>query len=815
MGVSVGPGRGSAAGSAVAYCLGITNIDPIRYDLLFERFLNPERISMPDIDIDFDDEGRAKVIDYVINKYGHDQVAQIITYGTMAAKLSVRDVGRVLGLELPLVDQITKAFPSHLGATLNAVLAEGDVDEKLKEKLNPEDLEKAYKIREMAAGDDLIGETIRTAMELEGSVRNTGIHACGVIITPDEITNYVPVSKPKDSELWVSQFDNSVAEDAGLLKMDFLGLRTLSIIKDAVKIIVERHGIQLDVDDLPLDDEKTYELFQRGDTIGIFQYESVGMQRYLRELQPTRFEDLIAMNALFRPGPMAYIPNFIARKHGREKITYDLPDMEEYLAETYGITVYQEQVMLLSQKLAGFTKGQADALRKGMGKKKKAIIDELYPKFIEGCLKNGHPKEIVDKIWSDWESFASYAFNKSHSTCYAFVAFQTAFLKAHYPAEFMASVLTHNKNDITKVNFFLREAKKLDIEVLGPDINESVSYFTVNNNGQIRIGLSAMKGVGEGPVEEIVREREENGQFNSFYDFFKRVNLRIVNKKCLESLAQGGALDSLGLHRSQYFAPTPQYQTLIEQGLRFGNAYQAHQAQQANSLFGDTGVELISEPPIPESDEWPLIEKLEKEKEVIGIYISGHPLDMHAMEMKHFTSCEIRKLKEVMKDGLSAQVAGIVSSARHAVNQRGEGYCRFSLQDYNDSLDLGLYREEYQKFGALIKEGQVIFIDLTIQKRYNSEDLYFRPKEVRLLSSVSEQRTESITLKLTTQMLSDRMINDISDLCNAFQGKHDLKMVLVGQDDVMINLKSRGLKVNADSTFVERLAKLGVSYRLN
>jgi len=480
MGVSVGPGRGSAAGSVVAYCLAITNIDPIKYDLLFERFLNPERVSMPDIDIDFDDEGRSKVIDYVIEKYGKEQVAQIITYGTMAAKSSIKDVGRVMGVPLGEVEKVTKSFPTHLSATLKAVLADKDVDKKLKDNLNPEDKEKAAKFRKMAEGKDQIGEMIRSAKKLEGSVRNTGIHACGVIITPDEMTNYVPVSVAKDSDLLVSQFDNNVVEDAGLLKMDFLGLKTLTVIKNAVQLIKERHGVDLDPDEFPLDDEKTYELFKKGETIGIFQYESPGMQKHLKDLKPDKFLDLIAMNALYRPGPLQYIPNFIKRKHGVEKISYDLPEMEEYLKETYGITVYQEQVMLLSQKLGGFSKGKADVLRKAMGKKKKKLIDELYPEFLEGCKKNGYKEETIEKIWKDWEAFASYAFNKSHSTCYAFIAFQTAYLKSHYPHEFMAAVLNNAKGTTDKLNFFLRECKRMGIQVLGPDVNESDMNFSVN-----------------------------------------------------------------------------------------------------------------------------------------------------------------------------------------------------------------------------------------------------------------------------------------------------------------------------------------------
>ncbi|MEO1713092.1 MAG: DNA polymerase III subunit alpha, partial [Bacteroidota bacterium] len=623
MGVSVGPGRGSAAGSAVAYCIGITNVDPIKYDLLFERFLNPERISMPDIDIDFDDEGRQKVIDYVIEKYGQNQVAQIVTYGTMAAKSSLRDVGRVMNVPLSEVDRVAKTFPAHLKATLNKVLKDGGIDEKLKGALNSEELEKANQFRALAEAPDDIGEMIRTAKKLEGSIRNTGIHACGVVITPDDITKFVPVKVDKDSAMLVSQFDNSVAEDAGLLKMDFLGLKTLTIIKDAVRMVKETHGVDIDPEEIPLEDTKTYELFQRGETVGIFQYESTGMQKYMKELVPTAFEDLIAMNALYRPGPLEYIPNFVARKHGREPITYDLPEMEEYLAGTYGITVYQEQVMLLSQSLANFSKGQADMLRKGMGKKKKKIIDALYPKFIEGGTSNGHPKEVLDKVWKDWEAFASYAFNKSHSTCYAFVAFQTAFLKAHYPAEFMASVLTHNKNDISKLTFFLKECKRMGLEVLGPNVNESASDFSVNKQGQIRFGLSALKGVGEGPVEEILQERESSGHFLTVFDMMRRLSLRAVNKKVMESLALGGGLDCFGeLHRAQYFTPSDKFDTFLEHLVKYGNAYQNQKAQAVNSLFGDSDEIMIPEPKIPVAEDWALIEKLNREKQVTGIYIS-------------------------------------------------------------------------------------------------------------------------------------------------------------------------------------------------
>jgi DNA polymerase-3 subunit alpha len=519
MGVSVGPGRGSAAGSAVAYCLGITNVDPIAYDLLFERFLNPERVSLPDIDIDFDDEGRQKVIDYVVDKYGKNQVAQIITYGSMAARSSLRDVGRVMDVPLGEVDKVTKTFPAHLSANLKKVLGEEGIDKKLKGDMNSEQVKAAEDFRKLSENDDSIGQMIRTAKRLEGSVRNTGIHACGVIITPDDITKYVPVTTAKDSDLLVTQFDNSVVESAGLLKMDFLGLKTLTIIKDAVEIIKNKRGVTIIPDEIPLDDKKTLELFTKGNTNGIFQFESPGMQKNLKMLKPDKFEDLIAMNALYRPGPMEYIKNFIARKHGREAINYDLDDMQEYLADTYGITVYQEQVMLLSQKLAGFTKGQADSLRKAMGKKKIEEMNKLFDLFISQGTERGHDEAILKKVWTDWEAFASYAFNKSHSTCYAYLAFHTGYLKAHYPAEFMASVLTHNMNDIKKVSFFMDECKWMGIEILGPNANESERKFSVNKDGAIRFGLAAIKGVGDTAAEEIIRERNENGVYEAFLVF--------------------------------------------------------------------------------------------------------------------------------------------------------------------------------------------------------------------------------------------------------------------------------------------------------
>jgi len=816
MGVAVGPGRGSAAGSVVAYCIGITNVDPIKYDLLFERFLNPERVSMPDIDMDFDDHGREKVIQYVIDKYGKNQVAQIITYGKMAAKMSLRDVGRVMDVPLNEVNRVTKIFPSLQKATLAKVLSGKDIDPDLKSEMNSEDVEKANQFRKIAAQNDQVGKMIQTARKLEGSVRNTGTHACGVIITPDDIVKYVPVSTAKDSDLLVSQFDLNVVEDAGLLKMDFLGLKTLSIIKDAIKLVKQTNGLDIDPDAVPLEDEKTYELFKRGETIGIFQYESSGMQKYLKELAPNKFDDLIAMNALYRPGPMSYIPDFVARKHGRQTITYDLPEMKEYLEETYGITVYQEQVMLLSQKLAGFSKGEADSLRKAMGKKKKSLIDELYPKFIAGCEKNGHPKKVVEKIWTDWEAFASYAFNKSHATCYALVAFQTAYLKAHFPAEFMASVLTHNKGDISKVTFFLRECKRMGLEVLGPGINESESDFSVNKQGQIRFGLSALKGVGEGPVEGILQEREQKGPYKSLFDMMRRLNLRSVNKKALESLILSGGLDCFeDVQRWQYFSPSGKYETLIEHALRYGHAYQLQKAQTVNSLFGDSEDVMLPEPPVPQGEAWSLIEKLTKEKEVTGIYISGHPLDDYRVEIQAHANCPLEEVENRIK-GQILKIAGIVTAANHRISKKGTGWGVFTLQDYNGSLEFPMFTDDYQKFKSFFEIGQVLFVQGKMEKRWNRDEYQFKVKDICLLESVGENLTKSVTVKLDIENITKNMVNDLEKLCTKYKGKHQFKMTLLDQTQkTSLTFASKKRKVTADNDFCEELENMGLEFRVN
>lgn len=814
MGVEVGPGRGSAAGSAVAYCLGITNIDPIKYDLLFERFLNPERVSMPDIDIDFDDEGRTKVMDYVIDKYGQNQVAQIITYGTMAAKSSLRDVGRVMNVPLGEVDRVAKAFPQQLGATLKDVLADGDISAKLKSAMNKEDVDRAYQFRKIAEKKDDIGQMIRSAKRLEGSIRNTGIHACGVIITPDDITNYVPVKTAKDSDLLVSQFDNSVAEDAGLLKMDFLGLRTLTILRDAVRFVKQNKDVEIVLDDIPLEDEETYKLFHKGETIGIFQYESPGMQKHLKNLKPNKFEDLIAMNALYRPGPMEYIDDFISRKHGTQQITYDLPEMKEYLEETYGITVYQEQVMLLSQKLADFSKGEADQLRKAMGKKKKKLIDEMWPKFLEGCVKNGHPEKVIEKVWKDWEAFASYAFNKSHSTCYAFIAFQTAYLKTHYPSEFMSAVLNHNKSDTTKLNFFLRECKRMKLNVFGPDVNKSGINFTVNKKGEIRFGLSALKGFGVGPAEDLIEERK-NGEFPTFIELVKRVSLRSINKKSLESMAFAGAFDSFGAHRAQYFTPSEKYDTFIEHASKFGAAYQAQKESSQVSLFGDMTDQMINEPKIPESEPWNKALRLAKEKEVSGIFISGHPLDEFRMELENYTNCDLERANQLMDTPL--KMGGIIANVMHGISQKNNmGYARLTLQDYTGGFEMGVYREDYEKYKGLLQGGYVVYVEGIFKSGYNSDRFFFKIQDIRLMASLSHDLTKSLTIRVPLEKIDKTFVKRLKGICTESAGKHKLKMqVMDVNEDMNMDFKVEAMKVSVDSKLIEEIRAMGLSYKLN
>lgn len=817
MGVSVGPGRGSAAGSAVAYCLGITNIDPIKYDLLFERFLNPDRVSMPDIDIDFDDEGRQKVIDYVIQKYGSNQVAQIITYGTMAGKSSIRDTARVLDLPLNEADRLAKLLPDM--TKLDKVL---DLDPKsLQQQYRSEEAQKIQELQEIAQSSTEAGTTLKLAKRLEGTVRNTGIHACGVIITPGDITDFVPVATAKDAEMWVTQFDNSVVESAGLLKMDFLGLKTLTLIKDTLKIIKARTGEDLNPDEFSLEDPLTYELFQRGDTIGIFQYESRGMQKYLKELKPTSFDDLIAMNALYRPGPLEYIPSFIARKHGKEPITYDLPEMKEYLENTYGITVYQEQVMLLSQKLGGFTKGEADVLRKAMGKKKKDLIDELRPKFINGGIQKGHPQEVLEKIYKDWEAFASYAFNKSHSTCYAYIAYQTAYLKAHYPAEYMAAVLSNNMNQLDQVTLFMEEAKRMAIPVLGPDINESFYKFSVNAQNAIRFGMGAIKGVGKNAVDTIVDSRKEEGDYQSVFELAKRIDLRSANKRTFENLCLAGAFDSFGAHRSQYFQETPDGISYLEKIIRSAVRFKENENAAQVSLFAEDPIAQIVAPEIPQCEPWPTMELLRKEKEVVGLYLTGHPLDDFKKALQHFAKNEVAQLNQDLSPhiGKELTLGGVVTAAESRISKNGKRWGTFTLEDYSGSYEFRVFSEEFLKFEHFFKEQNFLHLRLLVREGYPIGDSGTRGEpriqfnEVRILQDIIEQLSKKITLHLKASELSNETIDSIHAELKHFKGTKPLSITLHDADFSLI-LKSRKEKVHINESLLDFLDSERIPYQL-
>jgi len=786
MDVSVGPGRGSAAGSAVAYCLGITNIDPIKYDLLFERFLNPDRISMPDIDIDFDDEGRGRVMDYVINKYGSNQVAQIITYGKMATKSAIRDTARVLDLPLFEADRIAKLIPGMMPSKWNLARFISEKEEEVKKALRSDEFDRVKELIAIANGNDLAGETIQQAKILEGSLRNTGIHACGVIITPSDITNYVPVTTAKDSLLYVTQFDNSVAESAGLLKMDFLGLKTLTLIKDTVKLVKYRTGIELDPDNFPIDDIKTYELFQRGETVGIFQYESPGMQKYLRDLKPTVFGDLIAMNALYRPGPLEYIPSFIRRKNGDETIQYDLEACQEYLGETYGITVYQEQVMLLSQLLADFSKGDADILRKAMGKKDRSTLDKMKPKFIEQAAAKGHDATILEKIWKDWEAFASYAFNKSHSTCYAWIAYQTAYLKAHYPAEYMAAVLSNNMNDIKQVSFFMKECKRMGLQVLGPDVNESYYKFTVNENNAVRFGIGAVKGVGANAVETIVQNRKE-APYKSIFDLAKKIDLRAANKKAFESLAFAGGFDCFtDTHRAQYFHIEGEGITFLEKALRFGSKFQENKNSSQVSLFGEASDVQIAEPIVPPCNEWSTMEKLSKEKEVVGIYISGHPLDDYRFEMIHFCNIRLNHLKNLgTLVGKNLSFGGIVTNVQYLTGKNGKDWAKFTLEGFEESYDFRIYSEEYLKYRHFLVNNQFVYFKVHIKDGWvnretgKKSDPQFVFQDAKLLADVLPTFAKKLSIQLNIQDLHQDMIQHLSKIFKENEGSNPISFDVI------------------------------------
>ena len=814
MGVSVGPGRGSAAGSAVAYCTGITNVDPIKYDLLFERFLNPDRVSLPDIDIDFDDEGRGRVIDWVIDKYGENQVAQIITYGTMAAKSSIRDTARVLDLALPEADRLAKLVPD-----IKLKKLFGLSDEELNAKLNPEQMEMANQLLDISEGDDLTSNTLNTARSLEGSVRNTGIHACGVIITPDDITKFVPVARAKDTGMFCTQFDNSVVEDAGLLKMDFLGLKTLTLIKDAVRIVKERHGIVIDPEELPLDDVKTYELFQRGETVGVFQYESPGMQKYLRELKPTEFSDLIAMNALYRPGPLEYIPSFIRRKHGEEEITYDLEGMDEYLEETYGITVYQEQVMLLSQKLAGFTKGEADMLRKAMGKKIFSLLEQMKPKFISQGMERGHKEKMLEKVWKDWEAFASYAFNKSHSTCYAWIAYQTAYFKAHYPAEYMASVLSNNMNDIKSVTFFMEECRRAEIPVLGPDVNESNLKFTVNQKGEIRFGLQAMKGVGEGAVLNLIKERTENGPYKDVFDFAQRVELRAVNKRVFENLAMGGGFDSFtDTHRAQYFALDQKGRTTIESIIKFGANFQESKNSSQVSMFGESSDVDIPTPEIQDCEKWSKLEALSKEKEIVGIFISGHPLDEYKLEFEHFCNASLEDLNDLesIKSKKEIKFGGVLSEVLHKTSKNGNPYGMFIIEDYTTNRKFMIFSDDYLRIRQFLVDGLYVHVTGSVEKRWNQDKLEFKISKMELLSKLRDKLAKKIVIHINQNLLDNYLINELETISEEFTGDKKLAFEVVDEaEKVVIKLLSKSKGVSLSNEFIDKLESLqNVKYSL-
>ncbi len=794
MGVSVGPGRGSAAGSAVAYCIGITNVDPIAYDLLFERFLNPDRVSLPDIDIDFDDEGRDKVLNYVIDKYGANQVAQIITYGTMAAKSSIRDCARVMELPLLEANNLAKLVPERPGTTLQKAF------------------EEVRELDEIRKGSDRRAEVLKQAIVIEGSLRNTGTHACGVIITPDDMTKLIPVSTAKDSAMLVTQFDNSVVESAGMLKMDFLGLTTLTIIKTALRNIKRRHGIDIDIDKIPLDDVKTYQLYQRGEVTGTFQFESEGMQTYLRALKPDKFEDLIAMNALYRPGPMEYIPNFIARKNGREPIRYDLPEMEEYLKDTYGITVYQEQVMLLSQKLANFSKGDADVLRKAMGKKQKEVLDKMKDKFIAGCKKNGHDERIADKIWKDWEAFAQYAFNKSHSTCYSLVAYHTAYLKANYPAEYMAAVLTHSQSNLENVTFFTEECRKMGLEVLGPHVNESGVYFEVNQDGAIRFGLGAIKGAGDAAVASIIEERDAHGPYKDIFDFATRLSQRAVNKKTFECLALSGAFDCFSeYHRRQYVYAKDGDINLTEKATRFAAKLQQETLSSQVSLFGGPAGAEVPKPKVEPVEPFSEIEKLHFEKEVVGVYISGHPLDNFRFEMDTFCTAPISALNDLAPlENKELKLGGIVATVEHKMTKTGKPFGRLVLEDYSGKFEFVLWSEDYLKFKSFLMPGLFLFVEGAVVRRtWGEQNLEFKIRTMDLLNEIGVKRAKGLEVRVPTEALNAELVKQMEALFNEYNGGTPLYLNLRDdRENLSVDLLSRKFRVKPVNDLVRRMKKL-------
>ena len=811
--VMVGPGRGSAAGSVVAYCLGITKIDPLKYDLLFERFLNPDRISLPDIDTDFDDDGRGRVLKWVMDKYGHENCAHIITYATMATKNSIKDVARVEKLPLAESNALCKAIPDRLPDGMKMNL--------------PNAIKCTRELQEAETSNNpQLANTIKYAKMLEGTVRGTGIHACGFIICRDPISDHVPVSTADDPDFKgtktnCTQYDGHVIESTGLIKMDFLGLKTLSELKEACANIKRTRGIDVDLDTIPIDDPKTYELYQQGSTIGTFQFESAGMQKYLRELHPTVFEDLIAMNALYRPGPMDYIPSFIARKNGREEIKYDIPCMEKYLKDTYGITVYQEQVMLLSRQLADFTRGESDALRKAMGKKKKDIVDAMKPKFIDGGKKNGHDPKILEKIWADWEKFASYAFNKSHAACYSWVAYQTAYLKANYPPEFMAAIMSRRRDQITEITKLMDECKRMKIDTLGPDVNESYEKFGVNHHGQIRFGLGAIKGMGDSAAKAIIEEREKNGPYQSIYNFAERVNMSNVNRKAFESLALSGGFDSFGIRREDFFAENGKGEVFLDLLVRYGQTYQLEKAQSQNTLFGDFGAVEIATPQIPKSDiRWSDIERLNKERELVGIYLSAHPLDEFKMILDNLCNAKCADLSDIQNLSGREDVifGGIVTAVRQKFTKRGEPCGFVTVEDFDGSGEIPLFGREWGQWSGMFTEGASVYVTAKLQARFmNSSQMELKVQNVEYLQTIKEKAIDRITIEMVTDMLDEQIVADLTEIINENPGSTKLFFQLrdsAGSNHVLLRSKSSGVDVRHSLIdFIEHHEML--SYKIN
>ena len=803
------PGRGSAAGSVIAYCIGITNIDPLKYGLLFERFLNPDRKSMPDIDTDFDDAGRAKVIDYVVEKYGKNQVAQIVTYGTMAAKSSIKDVARVM--ELPLADSnaLAKLIPDKptYGMNLTKVFDDDiDGEKGLKKLIQPEELDNILKMRELIKGGDLQANVLRTARKLEGTVRNVGIHAAGIIIAPTDISDILPVCTSKETNLLITQFEGSIIESAGVIKMDFLGLKNLTIIKNCLRMIKENHGIEIDIDNIPLDDAKTYEVFQKGETNSIFQFESDGMKKHLKDLKPDQFGDLIAMNALYRPGPIAYIPNYIRRKHKYEPVEFDLPEMEEYLGDTYGITVYQEQVMLLSQKLAGFTKGQADTLRKAMGKKDRYTLDKMKGDFMKGGEEKNLDLVKLEKVWKDWEAFASYAFNKSHSTCYALVAYQTAYLKANYTPEYMAAVLTNSLGAIEKITFTMEECKNQGLKVLGPDVNESGEEFAVNKKGEIRFGLAGIKGTGSAAVASIISDRSEKGPYADIFDFITRVNQRAVNKKCLESLVYAGAFDLFEeFQRFEYFEQG-EGGNFLEKLIRYANKQEEVKNSNQNSLFGGASGGMDIQKPKPNlGEKWGEIEKLRFEKEVVGFYISGHPLDEFRIEMSRCMPLE--KIYDEENRNREINIGGVLSAVQIRQAKNGNSFAILKFEDYTSSIEISLFGKDFMTFSNYLQAGLFLYIRGVVKPKWNSDsDFEFKPVSMELLSEMRNKLINTITIKLNINFLTDNFIAILEENLFKERGNVGIHIAVIDQiTGVSLGLLSRKTKIKLTNELYEFL----------